>query len=176
LSRRRVTRQAAQQRFVAKGPGEPSGLDPEQGFSRFTERARNVVIAAQNGSRAANNDAIGPHHLVLGLLAEPDAPAAGAIVAQGVSLETVRRAVSETLPRPADQMPALVPFDPGARKVLELTFREALRMGHDHIGTEHNLLALVEVEAGEGVLISLGVDKATAEAHIATAVDEQGQP
>jgi len=76
-----VTKQAAQKRFVAKGPGEPSDLDPSQGFSRFTEQARNVVMAAQNEARAAGNDEICPGHLVLGLLNEPEALAARAIVA-----------------------------------------------------------------------------------------------
>src|SRR5438309_10321121 len=77
-----VTKQAAQKRFVPRGPGEPSDLDPNQGFSRFTERARNVVMAAQNEAHAAGNDQISPEHLVLGLLNEPEAPAPRAIVAQ----------------------------------------------------------------------------------------------
>ncbi|MGH3906979.1 MAG: Clp protease N-terminal domain-containing protein [Pseudonocardiaceae bacterium] len=165
-----VTKQAAQKRFVPKGPGEPSDLDPSQGFSRFTERARNVVMAAQNEARAADNDEIRPEHLVLGLLSEPDSLAAGSIVAQGVPLETVRQAVTATLPPAADQVPELIPFDPRARKALELTFREALRMGHNYVGTEHILLALLELEDGTGVLAGLGVDKATAEASIAAAV------
>jgi hypothetical protein len=165
-----VTKQAAQKRFVAKGPGEPSDLDPSQGFSRFTARARNVVMAAQNEARAAGNDEIGPAHLVLGLLSEPDALAARSIVAQGVPLETVRQAVTATLPPAADQVPELIPYDPHARKALELTFREALRMGHNYIGTEHILLALLELEDGTGVLARLGVDKAAAEANITAAV------
>ena len=69
-------------------------LDPSQGFSRFTARARNVVMAAQNEARTAGNDEIGPGHLALGLLSEPDALAAKAILAQGVQLDTVRRAVT----------------------------------------------------------------------------------
>ncbi|MFE4829314.1 Clp protease N-terminal domain-containing protein [Streptomyces sp. NPDC056672] len=165
-----VTRQAAQKRFVAKDPGEPSDLDPNQGFSRFTERARNVVMAAQNEARAAGNDEIRPEHLVLGLLIEPDALGAGAVVAQGVPLETVRRTVTAALPSAAGQLPELIPYDAGARKALELTFREALRLGHNYIGTEHILLALLEFEDGAGVLTGLGVDKATAEANIAEAV------
>lgn len=165
-----VTKQAAQKRFVPKRPGEPSDLDPSQGFSRFTERARNVVMAAQNEARAADNDQIRPEHLVLGLLSEPDALAAGSIVAQGVPLDTVRQAATATLPPAADQVPELIPFDPRARKALELTFREALRMGHNHIGTEHILLALLELEDGTGVLAGLGVDKATAEANITATV------
>jgi ATP-dependent Clp protease ATP-binding subunit ClpA len=131
-----------------KGPGEPSDLDPSQGFSRFTERARNVVMAAQNEARAADNDQIRPEHLLLGLLSEPDALAAGAIVAQGVPLETVRQTVTTALPPAADQVPELIPYEPQARKALELTFREALRLGHNYIGTEHILLALLELENG----------------------------
>jgi len=165
-----VTKQAAQKRFVRKGSGEPADLDPSQGFSRFTERARNVVMAAQNEARAAANDTIRPEHLVLGLLSEPDALAAGSIVAQGVPPDTVRQTVTATLPPAADQVPELIPFDSQARKALELTFREALRMGHNYIGTEHILLALLELEDGTGVLAGLGVDKATAETHITDAV------
>ncbi|MDX3855201.1 Clp protease N-terminal domain-containing protein [Streptomyces sp. AK02-01A] len=165
-----VTRQAAQKRFVTKDSGEQPDLDPSQGFSRFTERARNVVMAAQNEARAAANAEIRPEHLALGLLSEPEAPAAEAIVAQGVPLETVRRAVTAALPPAAGQVPDLIPYDARARKALELTFREALRMGHNHIGTEHILLALLELEDGTGVLAGLGIDKATAETAIAAAV------
>src|SRR3977135_1497853 len=71
-----VTKQAAQKRFVPKAPGEPSDLDPSQGFSRYTGRARNVIMAAQNVAHSARNDQIGPEHLVLGLLSEPEALAA----------------------------------------------------------------------------------------------------
>ncbi|ONK12433.1 Clp protease N-terminal domain-containing protein [Streptomyces sp. MP131-18] len=169
-----VTRQAAQKRFVAKGPGEAGDLDPAQGFSRFTEAARNVVMAAQNEAHAAGNDLIRPEHLALGLLVEPDATAVRAITAQGVAPEAVRRAGTAALPPAADEVPDLVPFDPGAKKVLELTFREALRMGHPHVGTEHILLALLEFEGGTGLLGGLGVDKAAAEATIAEAVVASG--
>ena len=100
-----VTKQAAQKRFVPKNPADPSALDPSEGFNRFTPRARNVVIAAQNETAAVKNDAITPAHLVLGLLAEPDAIAGRAIVAQGVALETVRRRVTATLPPAADRVP-----------------------------------------------------------------------
>jgi hypothetical protein len=162
-----VTRQAAQKRFVPKDPGEPSDLDPSQGFSRFTKRARNVVMAAHEEARTAANPEVRPEHLALGLLSEPEALAAAAIVARGVPLETVRQAVTAALPPAADEVPGLIPYDQGARKVLELTFREALRMGHNFVGTEHILLALLELEDGTGVLTGLGIDKATAEANIA---------
>jgi ATP-dependent Clp protease ATP-binding subunit ClpA len=165
-----VTRQAAQKRFVPKDPGEPSDLDPSQGFSRFTKRARNVVMAAHEEARTAANPEVRPEHLALGLLSEPEALAAAAIVARGVPLETVRQAVTAALPPAADEVPGLIPYDQGARKVLELTFREALRMGHNFVGTEHILLALLELEDGTGVLTGLGIDKATAEANIASSL------
>jgi len=162
-----VSKQAAQKRFVPKGPTEPSDLDPEQGFSRYTTQAGNVVMAAQNEAREAGNDLIRPEHLVLGLLVEPDALAARAIVAQGVTLEDVRQAAAALLPAPVAQVPDLVPFDAQAKKALLLTFREGVRMGHRHIGTEHILLALLELEDGDGVLTGLGLDKAAAEATVA---------
>jgi len=172
-----VTKQAAQKRFVPKDPGEPTALDPQQGFGRFTPRARNVVVAAQNEAHAAGNDRITTAHLVLGLLAEPEGLGAKAMVAQGVPLDTVRQAVAATLPPAAGEVPALIPFDGPAKKALELTFREALRLGHNYIGTEHILLALLELEDGSGVLSGLGIDKAAAEEHLAAALQAiAGQP
>ncbi len=124
------------------------------------------MVAAQNEARAAGHDQIRPEHLVLGLLSEPDAIGAAAIVAQGVPLDSVREAVTAALPPPAAEVPALIPFDPQGKKALELTFREALRMGHNYIGTEHILLALLELEDGEGVLTGLGIGKADAAGHV----------
>ena len=161
-----VSKQAAQKRFVSKTPGEPAALQAEQGFSRFTKRARNVVVVAQNEARAAGNAEIRPEHLVLGLLSEPEGLAARAIVANGVSLETARQAATRVLPAAVEQLPALVPFDSQAKKALELTFREALRMGHNFIGTEHILLALLEVEDGDGLLTGLGIGKPPVETWI----------
>ncbi len=156
-----VTKQAAQKRFV---PKESAGLDAGQGFGRFTQRARNVVVVAQNEARAASNDTITPAHLVLGLLGEPQGLGARAITEQGVTLDAVRAAAVAALPPAAAEMPALVPFDGPAKKAIELTFREALRLGHDHVGTEHLLLALLEQEDGTGVLTGAGVDRAAADA------------
>src|SRR3954462_10914838 len=93
-----VTKQAAQKRFVPKNPADPSALDPSDGFNHFTPRARNVIVAATNEAAAAQNDEIGTAHLVLGLLSEPEAIAARVIAAQGVTLDTVRRRVTATLP------------------------------------------------------------------------------
>lgn len=165
-----VTKQAAQKRFVPKDPGEPSDLDPSQGFGRFTDRARAVVVTSQNEAHAARNHEIRTEHLVLGLASEAEGLAAKAIVAQGVTLETVREAMIAKLPPAAETVPALIPFDAQAKKALELTFREALRMGHNYIGTEHILLALLELENGTGVLNDLGIDKAATEATVTAAL------
>lgn len=165
-----VTKQAAQKRFVPKSPGEPSEIDPGQGFSRFTLRARNVVMASQNEALAAGNVEISTDHLVLGLLVDPAALGAAAIVAQGVPLAAVHEAVTARLPAPVEGVPDLVPFDAGAKKALKLTFREALRLGHNHVGTEHILLALLELEDGTGVLSGLGITKGATEAHITAAL------
>jgi Clp amino terminal domain, pathogenicity island component len=163
-----VSKQAAQKRFVPKDPP----LDPEQGFTRFTARARNVVAAAQEEARGSGNDQVTSAHLVLGLLTEPEALAARAIVAQGVSLDAVRQAVTATLPAPAGAVPPLIPFDGTAKKALELTFREALRLGHNYIGTEHLLLALLEQEDAAGLLTGLGVTKQRTEEQVAAALTE----
>jgi hypothetical protein len=164
-----VTRQAAQKRFVPKAEAD---LDPSQGFSRYTPRARNVVITAQNETKSAGNAEILPAHLILGLLAEDEGVGAKAITAQGVTLDAVREAATATLPPAAGEVPALIPFAPPAKKALELTFREALRLGHNYVGTEHILLALLEFENGEGILSGVGVDKGAAEEYIAHVIAE----
>jgi hypothetical protein len=120
-----VTKQAAQKRFVGKGAGDSSDLDPSQGFGKFTPRARNAIVAVQNAAHSARNDEIGPGHLLLGLLSDPEALAAKAIVARGVSSETVWQTTTASLPPAADQVPELIPYSSRARKALELTFREA---------------------------------------------------
>ncbi|MEU9174268.1 Clp protease N-terminal domain-containing protein [Streptomyces sp. NPDC048420] len=159
-----VTRQAAQKRFV---PKESADLAADQGFSRYTPRARNVVMAAHNAAVTARNPEGRPEHLALGLLAEPEGLAAKAIGAQGITLDAVRRAATDALPPAAEEVPELVPYGSDAKKVLELTFREALRLGHNYIGTEHILLALLEFENGTGVLSGLGIDKGSVEGVLA---------
>ncbi|MFJ3667580.1 Clp protease N-terminal domain-containing protein [Streptomyces sp. NPDC090106] len=159
-----VTRQAAQKRFVPKEGTDPGSA---QDFSRYTPRARNTVMAAHNEAVAARNAEGRPEHLVLGLLAEPEGLAAKAITSQGVLLDTVRQAAGAALPPAAENAPDLVPYGSDAKKVLELTFREALRLGHNYVGTEHILLALLEFENGEGVLAELGITKEATESRIA---------
>ncbi|MEU5934708.1 Clp protease N-terminal domain-containing protein [Micromonospora sp. NPDC047187] len=164
-----VTKQAAQKRFVPKAT-EAAALDPNAGFGRFTTRARNVVMASQEEARASGNAEIAPEHLVLGLLAEPEGLAARVMAGRGATPEVVREAVGAVLPPRAEQVPDLIPYDARGKKALELTFREALRLGHNYIGTEHMLLALLEQEDGAGVLTNLGLDKATVEADLAAAL------
>nr|WP_021594207.1 Clp protease N-terminal domain-containing protein [Actinomadura madurae] len=163
-----VTKQAAQKRFVPKGSGPD--LDPSQGFSRYTDRARQVVVQSMSQARAAGNAEIAPAHLVLAMITQRDSLASRAIVAQDVLLDTVRQAATAALPPSGDDLPELIPFDQDAKKALELTFREALRLGHNYIGTEHLLLALLEFENGTGVLSEAGIDKAAAEANIVEAL------
>ncbi|MFJ7237606.1 Clp protease N-terminal domain-containing protein [Streptomyces olivaceus] len=162
-----VTRQAAQKRFV---PKESADLDASQGFSRYTPRARNAVMAAHNAAKTAGNAEGLPEHLVLGLITEREGLSAKAIADQGVTPDAIREAATAALPPAAAEVPELVPYGPAAKKVLELTFREALRLGHNYIGTEHLLLALLEHEHGEGVLSGLGLDKEAAERYVTEAL------
>jgi ClpA/ClpB-like protein len=166
-----VTKQAARKRFFPKDPGMPD-VDPNEGFSRYTPRARRVVMAAHDAAKDAGHDEVRPAHLVLGLLTEPTAVAAESIVASGVSLDAVRAAAAGALPAPAGAVPALVPYSEDGRKALELTFREALRLGHNYIGTEHLLLALLELEDGAGPLSDVGLTKDGVEEHVAAALAE----
>ncbi|MGV9797174.1 Clp protease N-terminal domain-containing protein [Mycobacterium sp. NPDC003449] len=165
-----VTKQAAQKRFVPKVPDfDPAALDPNAGFSRFTPRARNVVVAAQNTAHDAGNAEISSDHLLLALFADPDGIGAKLLTGQGIDADAVRAAV--TLPPRADSMPALIPFNSTAKKALELTFRQALRLGHNYIGTEHILLALYEAEPEDGALHRLGADQERFETDLAAALE-----
>lgn len=161
-----VTKQAAQQRFV---PRSEAARDPDPGFARFTPRARNAVVAAQNTAHRARNAEITPEHLLLGLLDDPDALATALLLAQHVDPETVRAAVH--LPPSGDEPDALIPYSGPARKALELTLRAALRLGHNYVGTEHLLLALFELEDDTGPLHRAGVHNQLLEADLAAALE-----
>jgi hypothetical protein len=169
-----VSKQAAQKRFVPKTPDEPESLDAG-GFARFTDQARRVIVESQEEARQAKHDYIGTEHLVLGLLHEPEALAAQAIEALGVSLDALRAAITAALGPARDPIQGHIPFTPEAKKVLELTLREGLRLGHDHIGTEHLLLGLLSREEALGakVLIELGITKDQAETWISTTLNDQ---
>src|SRR3954447_19273061 len=150
-----VTKQAAQKRFVPK-----PDADASQGFHRFSDDARTAVVASMNEARAAGNNEIRPEHLILGLLDVPGGQAAQALRAQGQDLDALRAAVTRTLPPAVEPTTTVVPYDGPARKVLELTFRAALKLNHSGVGTGHILMALLEEQQPDGVLARLGVDAA----------------
>jgi Clp amino terminal domain, pathogenicity island component len=127
-------------------------------FERFTDRARRVVVLAQEEARHLDHNYIGTEHILLGLIHEREGVAARALTALDISLESVRAQVEEIIGR-GDQAPTgHIPFTPRAKKVLELSLREALGLSHNYIGTEHILLGLIR--EGEGVaaqvLVKLG--------------------
>lgn len=160
-----VTKQAAQKRFVPKG----DTIDPNEGFTRFTPRAKAAVVAAQDAARDGGNQQIAPEHLILGVLGDADALATRLLLAQGVAPDAVRANIE--LPPTGGERLELVPFNAQAKKALELTFREALRLGHNYIGTEHMLLALLESEDADGPLRRAGVDKDRIDADLVTVLE-----
>jgi ATP-dependent Clp protease ATP-binding subunit ClpC len=131
-------------------------------FERFTDRARRVVVLAQEEARTLNHNYIGTEHLLLGLIHEADGPAARALAACGITLAGAREQVEEIIGAGGQAPGGHIPFTPRAKKVLELSLREALQLGHNYIGTEHLLLGLLR--EGEGVaaqiLVRLGTQPA----------------
>ena len=129
-------------------------------FERFTDRARRVVVLAQEEARLLNHNYIGTEHILLGLISEGEGVAAKALESLGVSLDSVRSQVEEIIGTGSSSPQGHIPFTPRAKKVLELSLREALQLGHNYIGTEHILLGLIR--EGEGVaaqvLQKLGAD------------------
>jgi ATP-dependent Clp protease ATP-binding subunit ClpA len=129
-------------------------------FERFTDRARRVVVLAQEEARMLNHNYIGTEHLLLGLIHEGEGVAAKALESLGISLEAVRQQVGEIIGHGTESESGHIPFTPRAKKVLELSLRESTMLGHNYIGTEHILLGLVR--EGEGVaaqvLVNLGAD------------------
>ncbi len=129
-------------------------------FERFTDRARRVVVLAQEEARLLNHNYIGTEHILLGLIHEGEGVAAKAMESLGISLEAVRSQVEEIIGQGGSSPSGHIPFTPRAKKVLELSLREALQLGHNYIGTEHILLGLIR--EGEGVaaqvLVKLGAD------------------
>jgi hypothetical protein len=168
-----VTKQAAQKRFVPKAdelpvPGDEAGWQEALAeafrahpFSRFTPRARHSISAAAEEAREHRHDQVSPGHIALGLLHEPEGLAVKAIEALGVTSDAARAALVAALPPAAASEPAdgTIPFTPSAKKVMQLAVRDALRLGHNYIGTEHLLLGVLEYEqaSGGGVLTELGI-------------------
>src|SRR6201992_2580700 len=129
-------------------------------FERFTDRARRAVVLAQEEARMLNHNYIGTEHILLGLIHEGEGVAAKALESLGIALEGVRQQVEEIIGQGQQAPSGHIPFTPRAKKVLELSLREALQLGHNYIGTEHILLGLIR--EGEGVaaqvLVKLGAD------------------
>ena len=132
-------------------------------FERFTDRARRVVVLAQEESRLLDHNYIGTEHILLGLIHEGDGVAATALESLHISTRAVRARVEEIVGRGGSAPSGHIPFTPRAKKVLELSLREALQLGHNYIGTEHILLGLIR--EGDGVaaqvLVDLGADLPT---------------
>jgi ATP-dependent Clp protease ATP-binding subunit ClpC len=129
-------------------------------FERFTDRALRFIVLAQHEAKLLDHNYIGTEHILLGLIHEGDGVAAQALTSLGVSLNAVREQVEEIIGRGQQAPSGHIPFTPRAKKVLELSLREALQLGHTYIGTEHILLGLMR--EGDGVaaqvLVSRGVD------------------
>ena len=170
-----VSKQAAQKRFVPKATEFPVPPD-EVGwqaaladafrphpFSRFTPRARNSIQAAAEEAREHRHNFVSPEHLAIGLLHEPEGLAVKAMEALGVPADSARHALVGVLPPDGADKPVSdkIPFTPGAKKCMALAVREALRLGHNYVGTEHILLGLLEDSEGTvgGALIGLGVTR-----------------
>src|SRR5438309_1310932 len=129
-------------------------------FERFTERARQVVVLAQEEARALGHNYIGTEHVLLGLMREEQGIGARALDALGVTLEDVRDQVMRIVGEGDEAGTGQIPFTPRAKKVLELSLREALTLGHNYIGTEHILLGLVRENEGVAarILLDFGAD------------------
>ena len=129
-------------------------------FEKFTDRARRVVVLAQEEARMLNHNYIGTEHLLLGLIHEGEGVAATALESLGISLEEVRQNVEEMIGRGQHELSGHIPFTPRTKKVLELSLRESQQLGHDYIGTEHILLGLIREAEGVAaqVLVKMGAD------------------
>jgi ATP-dependent Clp protease ATP-binding subunit ClpC len=147
-------------------------------FERFTDRARQVVVLGQEEAQELGHSYIGTEHILLGLLREGDGVGARALESLGISLEAARQQVQEIIGRGEGMPSGHIPFTPRAKKVLELSLREALQFGHDYIGTEHILLGLVR--EGDGVaaqvLVQLGADLPTVRAEVVKVLQESPGP
>jgi ATP-dependent Clp protease ATP-binding subunit ClpA len=152
-----VARTAAR---VVGGPQRHRAGRGGEMFERFTDRARRVVVLAQEEARMLNHNHIGTEHILLGLIHEGEGVAAKALESLGISLEAVRQQVEEIIGQGEDAPQGHIPFTPRAKKVLELSLREASHLGHPYIGTEHILLGLIREGQGVAaqVLVKLGAD------------------
>lgn len=165
-----VSKQAAQKRFVPRA----NDLGAEAGLhDRLTARAKRVAAAAQDEARQSGHAEVGSIHVVLGLIAEPKGLAMLAIQAQDVLIDDIKGAARDALGAGGAQVPVHVPFGSDAKKAMQLAMREALRFGHNYIGTEHILLGLLRDENAPGakVLTGLGVTREQSEQWVLSAIE-----
>lgn len=137
-------------------------------FERFTDRARRVIVLAQEEARTLQHNYIGTEHLLLGLIREGDGVAAKALASKGVTLDDTRKQVEEMIGKGNATPNGHIPFTPHARQVLELSLREALQLGHSYIGTEHILLGLIHEGEGVGTQVLIKMDVNLGELRSAT--------
>ena len=147
-------------------------------FERFTERARQVVVYAQDEARSLDHNYIGTEHLLLGLLREEEGTAARVLESLDITVEEVRAQVLRVVGRGDGTPSGQIPFTPRAKKALELSLREALSLGHNHIGSEHILLALVRVRDGVAarILLDFDADPETIWSRVTRMLFGPGQP
>ncbi len=143
-------------------------------FQRFTDRARRIVVRAQEEARALDHNYVGTEHILLGLIQEGSGVAVKVLESLGISLDTARQRVEEAVSRGASTPSGHIPFTPQAKKVLELALVEARLLGHDYIGTEHILLGLIRQGYGVAgqVLTGLGADLNGAREQVVRLLDE----
>ena len=137
-------------------------------FERFTDRARRVIVLAQEEARTLQHNYIGTEHLLLGLIREGEGVAAKALASKGVTLDDTRKQVEEMIGKGNASPNGHIPFTPHARQVLELSLREALQLGHSYIGTEHILLGLIHEGEGVGTQVLIKMDVNLGELRSAT--------
>jgi len=145
-------------------------------FERFTERARKVVVLAQEEARSFEHGHIGTEHILLGLLRVEEGLAARVLMTLGITLDAVREKVAQFVGNGDEAPHGQIPFTPRAKKVLELSLREALAVGHNYIGTEHILLGLVRENDGVAarILLELGADSQRVRDEVLGALGELG--
>ncbi|HEY3687513.1 MAG TPA: Clp protease N-terminal domain-containing protein [Streptosporangiaceae bacterium] len=144
-----VTKQAAQKRFTIENTPDSMSAAKDKVFGRYTERAKASIVAAEAAARTHEHHYIGTEHLLLGVLAGKGTVGLRAIEACGVGVDALTADVEARMPGPSGkEVPAHIPFTAKSKKALELTLREALRLGHNYVGTEHILLGLIAEDSG----------------------------
>jgi Clp amino terminal domain, pathogenicity island component len=162
-----VTKQAVRKRFAPDDVApEPSAKD--KAFGRYTQAAQHAIVLARDSAREHHHHYIGTEHILLGVCQKRNYPGAQAIEAAGVSVDALEQAVVARLGEASAEVPEMIPFTAKAKKVLELTLRAALRLGHEQVGTEHILLGLLAEGTGLAgqILTEHGIDEARIELYL----------